>query len=238
MLLQPSLAISAVIVLSACGTAGGLGTSAASQDVRQRAENAGFAMAKTSRHASAIEHARRVVGGSPGDIEIALMQAEGTGVDGHVVLRISSVYDDDGPYDNDSSASGCFRYEFGDSSGGTHPQPVSCPRSAAMTLPPPPFEPVLPPDAAERLDRVLRNVPSPAEVRAAFPERGLKVAVAEAEDAVGVAVGATPGECVMGRRLPSGVVEVWHVPRVLAMPGELGCDAGAAAAGRGQNSPQ
>lgn len=225
------------VLLSGCGTGRTPWASSAESDVHQRSVNAGFAMAKAGRHDSAVEHARRVVGEIHGAVEIVLMEAEGTGVDGFVVLRISSVYDDDGPLDDDSSARACYRYDFSDSSGGTQPREVGCPDTAPLELPPPPFVPVLPQDVLDRLERVLGSPDAAARARGAFPERGVTVQVAQQDGALGIAVGAGPGDCVMGRRLARGQVEVWHVPRVVALPGEIGCDPAAAAAGLAKEPP-
>ena len=61
------------------------------------------------------------------------------------------------------------------------------------------------------------------------------VDIAVENGAIGVGVG-IPGQCVMGRII-NGRAEVWAVPKVLAQPGELGCDAHAAARGDGKESP-
>ena len=225
-------------LVSGCGTGQGPLQSSAGQDVRERAVTAGLAMAKASRGSSAFEHARVVVASGTGGGEgIALMDAAGTGVDGYVVLRITSVYDDDGPWDNDSTATACYRYQFGSRDRGTTPVEVPCPETAPLTLPPPPFEARLPVDAANRLTRLLQLAAAPASVAVAFPEPGLTIDTFQDDAAVGVAVGASAGECLMGRRLSDGSVEVWHVPPILAMPGELGCDARAASTGDAQSSP-
>ena len=52
---------------------------------------------------------------------------------------------------------------------------------------------------------------------------------------MGVAVH-VPGHCLFGR-ISGGAHSVWHVPRVLAQPGELGCGAGHAARGEGTRPP-
>jgi len=55
---------------------------------------------------------------------------------------------------------------------------------------------------------------------------------------VGVVVGlADQGRCVAGRIIDQTTVETWTVPRVLAQPGEGGCDAAAAASGWSQHPP-
>lgn len=61
------------------------------------------------------------------------------------------------------------------------------------------------------------------------------VAVATVQGDVGVAVH-VPGQCLFGR-ISGGAATVWHVPRVLAQPGELGCGAGHAARGEGTRPP-
>jgi hypothetical protein len=211
-------------------------SSQAAKDVRLRAENAVIVMSRGTSE-SPVEQARRVVGGTVEDAQIELMSAEGDTGRGEVVLRIRSTFGDDGPWGNSSTALACYRYELNSRSGIRGPDEVDCPEGSPMVLPPPPFDPELP-SGAERLLAAALAEPDPqGAVRAAFELPGLAVDTTTVDGIVGAAVQASPGECVAGRRLADGTVEAWHVPRIVAMPGELGCDADAAVDAGSARSP-
>lgn len=211
-------------------------SSQAAEDVRQRAENAAVVMSRDTRSLSPAERARAVVGGEP-DRRIELMAAGGDTGRGWVVLRISSAFSDDGPWNNTSAASACFRYAINGRTGMSGPDEVDCPDGPPLALPAPPFDPAHPQDAHARLAAALA-APAPEDaVAAAFDLPGLTLQTATVDGVVAAAVQASPGECVSGRRLPDGTVEVWSVPRIVAMPGEIGCSAAAAADASSARSP-
>ncbi|HVM27938.1 MAG TPA: hypothetical protein VM433_09730 [Mycobacteriales bacterium] len=211
-------------------------SSTAAQDVRQRADSAAVVMGRSGGVDSAVEHARRVVGGTE-ERSIELMAAEGDGGRGHVVLRISSTFIDPSPLSNDSTATACYRYELDGRTGLRGPNEVRCPSTRPVELPPPPPEPEHPADADQRLATALSQPDPRRAVEAAFDLPLLTVETATVDGTVGSAVQASPGECLSGRRLPDGTVEVWWVPRIVAMPGELGCDAEAATDASSARSP-
>jgi hypothetical protein len=228
-------ALAALLLAAGCGTGGTPASSQAAKDVHQRSVNAGIARAKAGRASSAADHARRVVG-TAGSASIEVLEMTGTGIEGHVVLRIHSSYEASG-FGSASSATACYRYDFADASGGTRPHEVDCGKRAALTLPAPAPVINLPDGTLERLTRALGS-PAPASgVSAAFPEPGLVVQTLLLDGVLGAAVSAGKNGCVLGRRLADGQVEVWVVPRVLAQPGELGCSPETAARGQGKTPP-
>jgi hypothetical protein len=68
-------------------------------------------MTRAGRASSAVDHARRVVGDT-GSASIEVLEAEGTGIKGHVVLRIRSSTEASG-FASASSSSACFRRRLG-----------------------------------------------------------------------------------------------------------------------------
>lgn len=223
------------LALVSCGTGGSPLASEAAKDVRKRAETAGYAMAKAGRTSSAADHARRVVGVAGGD-SIEVLEVQGDGIRGHVLLRLTSVVEPSG-FQSGSRATACFRYDFSDSSNGISPHEVGCGDRQAIALPEPSPEPRLPSDALTLL-RTALDSPDPAALMAAsFAPSGVSVSTAEVDGALGAAVAAGSNGCLFGRRTAAGVVEVWVVPRVLAQPGELGCSAEWAARGAGKEPP-
>lgn len=219
-----------VVLLAGCSGSG----SAAEADARRRADNAGFAMAKAPRSAVAVERARRVVGDA-GVARIELMAADGDGIDGHVVLRISSRTEPAG-FNQGGEFTGCFRYDFSDGSGGTRASDVRCPDGPPQALPSPPVEPRLPPDAEDSLRRALLTLDPDGEVRRVFAGTGAAVQILRSSDGVGAAVSAGASGCLHGRRTGTGTVETWRVPPDQARPGELGCTAENAVEGLGKPS--
>lgn len=228
------VALTLSVLLSGCGTGSSPVASGAAKDVRIRSENAGYAMAKAGRTSSAVDHARRVVGDT-GTARIEALEAEGDGINGHVLLRISVSIEASG-FASGSQATACFRYDFGDRDA-TQPHEVDCPNRPAMVLPEPTPEPTLPPDSQERLRRALAAADPESAARAAFSGTGVQVSTATKDGVVATAVRAGRGTCLFARRLTDRSVEVWVVPRVLAQPGELGCDVQFALTGAGKQSP-
>jgi len=212
-------------------------SSQAAQDVRQRAENAVIVMSRGTSSESPVEQARRVVGGTADSAQIELMSAEGGTGRGQVVLRIRSTFGDDGPWGNTSTALACYRYELNSRSGIVGPDEVDCPQGPPMVLPAPPVDPELPQGADTLLAAALAEPDPQGAVRAAFDLPGLAVDTTTVAGIVAAAVQASPGECVAGRRLADGTVQAWHVPRIVAMPGELGCDASTAVDAGSARSP-
>jgi hypothetical protein len=222
-----------LLLLTGCGQPVAPFRSPAARDVARRAENAGYAMAKAGRTSSAVDHARRVVG-DVGVASIELLEADGDGIQGHVVLRISATPETSG-FEQASHDQACFRYDFGDRTGGTRPHRQRCPRGAALVIPAPEPVPTFPPDSEQRLTSALRAPDPQAAAARAF--EGLTVGSVTVDGSIGIAVSASGGACLFGRRLADGRVEVWPVPRVLAQPGELGCGAEFAARGEGTRPP-
>lgn len=134
-------------------------------------------------------------------------------------------------------ASACYRYALDSRTGIRGPDEVDCPDGPPLTLPAPPPDPEHPSDAQDRLAAALAGTAPRDAVEAAFDQPGLTVQTTTVAGIAGAAVQASPGECIAGRRLPDGTVEVWWVPRVVAMPGELGCQAEAAVDARSARSP-
>jgi len=222
-------------LLVGCGTGGSPLASTSEQDVRARSVTAGLAMSQAGRTSSAVEHARRVVG-DVGVARIDLLEARGDGINGQVILRISASQPASG-FSSGSTATACFRYQINDSSGGTEPHEVTCPHRDPITLPIPSPVPTLPADTEQRLRAALRSShPEPA-VRRAFGGTSVLVRTMTDGGVLGASVLAGRAECVFGRRLHDGQVQVWVVPSVLAQPGELGCDAHFAVTGDGMHPP-
>jgi hypothetical protein len=142
----------------------------------------------------------------------------------------------------------CWRYTLRNSYDDTEPHLVDCPEGAeAMVLPPEQPTPTLPDGIEDQLRLTLAalvdagtvdvtSVRAAVEPLAGGPPASVDVVAVDGN--VGVVVGLPEqAECVAGRIVDRTTVEVWNVPRVLAQPGEGGCDAGAAASGLTQHPP-
>lgn len=69
------------------------------------------------------------------------------------------------------------------------------------------------------------------------PEVSLNVDAANGTIGAGIRAPAPTRDCLLGRRLPDGQVEVWIPPEILVEPGEASCDGLTAVAGGAQTSP-
>ena len=130
--------------------------------------------------------------------------------------------------DSGSTATRCYRFTHDGSQ--VDQDRIDCDGRVALLLPEMPLPPSLPAGLDEGVltalsDLAAGGVTDEAAVRdAVVPLAGgppVVVAVATAQGDVGVAVH-VPGQCLFGR-ISGGAATVWHVPRVLAQPGELGC---------------
>lgn len=232
---RAAIALTVGSLLAGCGAGSAPLASAAAQDVHTRSVNAGFAMTKAGRSSSAVDHARRVAGDT-GTARIEALEAVGDGIKGHVLLRISSRFPAQG-FSSASQATACFRYDMSDTSGGIKPHEVRCPDKPPLVLPEPSPDPTFPPDSEARLRRALASSDAERAVQVAFAGSGTLVRTTTMDGVVAAAVMAGRGECIFARRLPSRAIEVWVLPRVLAQPGELGCDVEFAVTGAGKQPP-
>jgi len=69
------------------------------------------------------------------------------------------------------------------------------------------------------------------------PEASLDVEAVEGTIGVGIRTPDPTRDCLLGRRLANGEVEVWTPPAILVAPGEASCDGLTAAAGGAQRPP-
>ena len=145
--------VSMILLLAACGTGASPLVSAAQKDVRARSESAGRVMSQALRPRPALEHAARVRG-DIGVARIDIMEAEGDGLNGHVILRISAKVPGQG-FASGSSATACYRYDMNDYSDGSAPHQVTCPNNAPIVADPNYVAPALPKDAEQRLRTAL-----------------------------------------------------------------------------------
>ncbi len=217
--------------------------SAAVDAADDRAHRAGVVM---SREDDALDMVRRVVGGDPEQgTAIEALVAEGDRFNGRIVLRITE-HDADPDFGTDEvSTVRCYEYRLDNSIDDLEGDHIACPDLPAMTIP----EAAPPPTVPEGIDDALlaalqRLAASGADVAAVeadlapLANGAARFEVVEVPgEGIGVVFGNGDGECVSGRITTEGTVEVWRVPRVVAQPGELGCDAGAAARGNGKESP-
>jgi hypothetical protein len=143
----------------------------------------------------------------------------------------------------------CYEADFNYYGAVDEPREMDCPPpDPDWSVPPAPQpDPTLPPDVPTRLQAALEALPAadradPASVHAAVGQLAPAPASIEvvagdggaAPGAVGVAI-RLGEDCVLAR--VASAVEVWIPPRISLEPGEIGCDAHAAAAGQAQRSP-
>lgn len=209
----------------------------------ERAERAGTVMHR-ERHGTAADMALRVVGGNPEDgTAIEALVAEGERFGGRIVLRITERLDDGGDFDiRDPDAVRCYEYDLTDGYN-FDPNRIDCPDLDALQLEPSAPEPAIPSGAAdalrERLEALDPGSLNEEQVLAVARQAGADAAivdVATAGGVIGVVIGNGGDQCVAAS-VDAGTVEVWHIPKVLAQPGELGCSALAAARGEGKRHP-
>ena len=118
--------------LSSCSAAGP-GESPSQKSLNQHSQNAAIAMEKQGAFTTAADMARRVIGTGPDDT-IAVLEASGTDMHGQVVLHIHVDEPAKSEFDSPTHADACFRYSFQYT---TVPEPIRCPPTAPITLPPP-----------------------------------------------------------------------------------------------------
>lgn len=195
-------------------------------------------MSQVLRPSPALEHAARVRG-DIGIARIEIMEAEGDGLNGHVLLRISANVPDEG-FTSGSTATACYRYDMNDNSDATQPHEVNCPQNAPIVVDPNYVAPALPTDAEQRLRAALAAKDPQAAARAAFAATPGVVSSATVDGALGVSVrlgdSVVVKECVFGQ-LKSGHIEVWVADTAIAQPNEMNCGAAFAAQGLGHFAP-
>lgn len=235
-----------VSLLLACSALGSSCSSVTSAKVNasadDRADRAGIVMFR-ERDGSALDMARRVVGGGPTGTRIEVLVAEGDRFGGRIVLRIVEVIEV-GSFDfNEGSAVRCYEYVLEHSADDHKPRRITCPDVDPLVVPTTAPRPTLPPNVEETLratlEDLLRTEPVTEErLRAALDSFGaLPVSeVASAGSTFGLAIGNADDECVYAR-IVGDVVELWRVPPAQAVPGELGCTAASAARGEGRTAP-
>lgn len=230
--------VSMILLLAACGTGASPLASAAQKDVRARSESAGRVMSQVLRPRPALEHAARVRG-DIGVARIDIMEAEGDGLNGHVILRISAKVPGQG-FASGSSATACFRYDLNDNSDGSAPHEVTCPNNAPIVADPNYVAPALPKDAEQRLRTALAAKDPQVAARAAFAGTHGVLSTATVDGVLGVSVrlgdSTRVEECVFSR-LKNGRVEVWVANTDIAQPNEMNCGASFAAQGLGHVGP-
>ena len=69
------------------------------------------------------------------------------------------------------------------------------------------------------------------------PKVSLNVEAVDGTIGAGIRAPAPTRDCLLGRRLPDGEVEVWLPPEIMVAPGEASCDGLTAAAGGAQTPP-
>jgi hypothetical protein len=223
------------------------------------AETLGLAMIKT-RGDDAADYARHVDGPGPGvEVLAATDSADGPSV----VLRVRiertgpSFLTPGDTYE----ISACYRWTFGPADD-YQPRPLdSCPDTAVLQLGPAPVEPTLPMSLDTHLSAALEPLAAAADpavptiesaVRAAYATAAAEEATAPGRDdvevmaadvaldgawlvldgdTVGIAVG--HGEECRLAGISQGRASVWAPDRISLQPGEIGCDAHAAAAAVG-----
>lgn len=230
--------VSMSLLLTACGTGASPLASAAQKDVRARSETAGTVMSQALRPRPALEHAERVRG-DIGVAQIEVMEAEGDGLNGHVLLRISAKLPGQG-FTSGSTATACYRYDMNDNSDGTTPHEVTCPHNAPIVPDPNYVAPALPTDAEQRLRTALAAPDPQGAARQAFAGTPGVVSVTTVDGALGVSVrlgdSTRVEECVFGQ-LKNGQIQVWVANTAIAQPNEMNCGATYAAQGLGRSRP-
>lgn len=195
-------------------------------------------MSQALRPRPALEHAERVRG-DIGVAQIEVMEAEGDGLNGHVLLRISAKVPGQG-FTSGSTATACYRYDMNDNSDGTTPHEVTCPHNAPIVPDPNYVAPALPTDAEQRLRTALAAPDPQGAARQAFAGTPGVVSVATVDGALGVSVrlgdSTRVEECVFGQ-LKNGQIQVWVANTAIAQPNEMNCGATYAAQGLGRSRP-
>jgi hypothetical protein len=230
--------VSMIFLLTACGTGVSPMASAAQKDVQARSKTAGLVMSQALRPSPALEHAARVRG-DIGVARIEIMEADGDGLNGHVLLRISAKVPEQG-FTSGSTATACYRYDMNDNSDGSTPHEVTCPHNAPIVGDPNYVAPALPKDAEQRLRSALAAKDPQAAARAAFAGTPGVLSTATVNGALGVSVrlgdSTSVEECVFGQ-LKNGQIEVWVANTAIAQPNEMNCGASFAAQGLGRLGP-
>jgi hypothetical protein len=223
----------AVLVLGCSAADGGAG-----HEADATADRVGVVMS-VHRDPTLADGARRIR-----NPEIEVLEATGTEFDGRLVIRVTHREEREvlEAASDVHVAVRCYRFDYSMEHRTPDPHRIDCPDGPATSLPPATTPVRLAPGAEDAL-RVGLSALSPAERidvaalrrvgRAASPGADVTGAVV---DGVGAVALSADGECVFGRAMPDSV-EVWHVPRVVAQPGELGCGADSAARGEGKQSP-
>jgi len=230
--------VSMILLLTACGTGVSPMASAAQKDIEARSEAAGLVMSQALRPSPALEHAARVRG-DIGVARIEIMEADGDGLDGHVLLRISAKVPEQG-FASGSTATACYRYDMNDNSDASTPHEATCPQTAPIVADPNHVALALPTDAEQRLRSALAAKDPQAAARAAFAGTSGVLSTATVDGALGVSVrvgdSTSVEECVFGRS-KNGQIEVWVANTAIAQPNEMNCGASFAAQGLGHLGP-
>lgn len=130
-------------------------------------------------------------------------------------------------YTSAGSATKCFRFTVGLGDPARY-ETISCDGVSAPAAPPVSQRPVLPEDAAERVERIL-GVASSDDLTELlyeeFPGEDFAIDTIETSDGdLVAAVGVTPGtDCVLRVRASSGAITAPSYDRIWLEPGELGC---------------
>ena len=225
----------ALIVLSSC----------TAPTAKSEAEREADRVADQIGNKLSLNHALNVVDRAIGlgTDSIVVLRADGTDADGVVEIKVHVHEFAVGFTEPAVDIDRCYRFTYKVTDQFPRPERLDiCPPQ--QQLPPTTVPPKMPDGLLESLQATLdalavAGTSDPDSVRAAVEPLTVgstaTVAVAEEGGATGVAVG-IPGQCVMGRII-QGTAEAWVVPRVLAQPGETGCDAHAAARGEAKNAP-
>lgn len=124
----------------------------------------------------------------------------------------------------------CFRFVVPSETRDIAPEDADCPDGDPIAIPigvdVPPS-----PTVTERDRRAIRRWLASGATAADVDDLTarlsphLRATAADVEGATGVAVSARPAgdDCAVGRRDPSGRVDVWHPPAIQTAPGEYGC---------------
>ncbi|MEY2423736.1 MAG: hypothetical protein QOI95_3803 [Acidimicrobiaceae bacterium] len=211
--------------------------SAADQEADRIAESVGEKLSSN--------HARNLVDRAAGlgSTNLVVLRADGNDAQGEIDIRVHVHRDGVGFTEPPVDIDRCYRFTYANANLFPTPKRLDpCP--AQQSLPPTTVPPKMPDGILDSLQATLTQLAAsgtsdPDSVRAAVEPLTVgstaTVGVAVVNGVTGVGVG-IPGECVMGRII-DGVAEAWFVPRVLAQPGETGCNPEAAARGEAKTAP-